>query len=92
MFDTASMWRPLNEEMPASVPQRPMGEIPVIVRLVWPDGEEWRPAFANRWTATHVLVRWHDDQGDPDRHRYSLAWLRAEDVSRSIRSEGNYAK
>jgi hypothetical protein len=65
-----------------------MGEIPVIVRLVWPDGEEWRPGFANRWTASHVLVRWHDKGGEGDRHQYSLAWLRAEDVSRSIRSEG----
>jgi hypothetical protein len=83
------MRRPLNEEIPASVPQRPMGEIPVIVRLVWHDGEEWRPAFANRWTATHVLVRWHDDGDEGDRHQCSLAWLRAEDVSRSIRTEGN---
>jgi len=45
LFDTESMRRPLNEEIPASVPQRPMGEIPVIVRLVWPDGEEWRPGI-----------------------------------------------
>jgi hypothetical protein len=88
VFDTWSVQRPLTEEMPASVPQRPMGEIPVIVRLVWPDGEECRPAFANRWTATHVLVRWHDEQ-ERNRHQYSLVWLRAEDVSRSIRPEGN---
>lgn len=83
------MRRPLNEEMPTRVPQRPMGEIPVIVRLVWPDGVEWRPAFANRWTATHVLVRWRDEVDERDRRQYTLAWLRAEDVSRSIRSEGN---
>ena len=58
-----------------------MGSIPVMVRLVRPDGEEWWPGTANRWTDTHVLVHWvEDDQAQA--HRYELAWLRAEDVRR----------
>jgi hypothetical protein len=39
-------------KMPDRVPRRPLGEIPVIARLVWPAGEEWRPVLANRWTRT----------------------------------------
>lgn len=62
-----------------------MGNIPVIARLVWPDAEEWRPATANRWTKTHVLVTWAED-GQP---RERLVWLRAEDVTRVIRRPRN---
>ena len=46
----------LNLDQPPSIPQRPMGSIPVVIRLVRPDGEEWWPGTANRWTDTHVLV------------------------------------
>lgn len=39
-----------------------MGDVPVIVRVVWSDGaEEWRPARAVRWTRTHVMVGWRAD-------------------------------
>ena len=48
----------LNVDQPPNIPQRPMGSIPVVVRLVRPDGEEWWPGTANRWTDTHVLVHW----------------------------------
>ena len=75
------MDRPLNWEMPDRVPNRPMGDIPVIARLVGPDGEEYRPVRANRWTRTHVLVTWVEDGP----HRDRGAWLRAEDVSRVLR-------
>jgi len=73
--------RPLNYEMPEHVPGRPMGEIPVIARFVWPEGEDWRPVLANRWTKTHVLVTWIVDGP----HRDQAAWLRAEDVTRVLR-------
>jgi hypothetical protein len=46
----------LNVEQPSNIPQRPMGSIPVVVRLVRPDGEESWPGTANRWTDAHVLV------------------------------------
>lgn len=40
-----------------------MGDVPVIVRVVWSDGtEEWRPARAVRWTRTHVMVGWRADE------------------------------
>ena len=39
-----------------------MGSIPVVIRLVRPDGEEWWPGTANRWTDTHVLVHWVEDE------------------------------
>lgn len=72
-----------NRDQPTSVPVRPMGEVPVIVRVLWADGgEEWRPARANRWTGTHVLVCWRDDVADPTSERYE--WLRACDVMRSV--------
>jgi hypothetical protein len=41
-----------------------------------PDGEEWCPATANRWTGTHVLVHWVED-GDEQEAKISR-----EDVSR----------
>ena len=50
-----------NVEQPPSIPQRPMGSIPVVIRLVRPDGEEWWPGTANRWTDTHVLVHWVEE-------------------------------
>lgn len=83
MFDTYWMDRPLNYEMPDRVPTRRMGEIPVIARFVWPDGEEWRPVTANRWTRTHVLVTWIAEGP----HRDQAAWLRVEDVTRVLRSD-----
>ncbi len=66
-----------------------MGRIPVVVRLVRPDGEEWWPATANRWT--HVLVHWVEDGQAQDR-RYELAWLRAEDVRRFLRLDATDVK
>ena len=72
-----------NREQPAQVPVRPMGEVPVIVRVAWQDGtDEWRAAKANRWTPTHVFVSWRDDPRDPATERYE--WLRAQDVMRSV--------
>jgi hypothetical protein len=53
----------------------------MIARLGWSDGEEWRPATANRWTNSHALVTWVED-GQP---RERLVWLRADDVTRAIR-------
>jgi hypothetical protein len=75
----------LNVEQPPSIPQRPMGSVPVVVRLVRPDGEEWWPATANRWTDTHVLVHRVEDAQAQD-HHYELAWLRAEDVRRFLKT------
>jgi hypothetical protein len=75
------MNRPLNREMPDRVPRRPMGEIPVIARLVWPDGEEYRAVLANRWTRAHVMVTWVEDGPYRDRS----VWLRAQDVTRVLR-------
>ena len=57
-----------------------------MVRLVRPDGEEWWPATANRWTDTHVLVQWVEDEQQAQDHRYELAWLRAEDVRRFLKT------
>ena len=72
-----------NRDLPAQVPVRPQGNVPVIVRVVWSDGaEEWRPARAVRWTATHVMVAWRDDEADPRSERHE--WLRAADVARSV--------
>ena len=57
-----------------------MGSIPVVI------GEEWWPGTANRWTDTHVLVHWAEDDGQAEAHRYELAWLRAEDVRRFLKT------
>ena len=63
LFDTGRVARPvLNGDKPPNIPQRPMGSIPVVIRLVRPDGEEWWPGIANRWTDTHVLVHWIEDE------------------------------
>lgn len=87
MFDTGRVARPvLNAEQPPEIPRRQMGRVPVVARLVRPDGAEWWPATANRWTSTHVLVHWLEDGDDPSRH-YELAWLRAEDVRRFLTAE-----
>jgi hypothetical protein len=77
------MDRPLNYEMPDHVPNRPMGEIPVIARFVRSEGEEWRPVLANRWTRTHVLVTWIEDGP----YRDQACWLRAEDVRRVLKPD-----
>jgi hypothetical protein len=52
--------------------QRSHGQVngataPVRLR---PDGEEWWPATANRWTGTHVLVHWVED-GDEQEAKIS---------------------
>lgn len=86
VFDNGHMEpsRPLNSEKPPDVPLRPgpVGHL-VIARLVWPDGEEFVPAVANRWTRTHVLVVQYVHDGA--RRREVLTWLRAGDVRRSLR-------
>lgn len=72
-----------NRDLPTSVPVRPQGNVPVIVRVVWSDGmEEWRPARAVRWTSTHVMVAWRDDEANPRSERHE--WLKAGDVARSV--------
>ncbi len=73
-----------NHEMPPQgVPVRPQGSIPVVARFVWSDGaEDWRPARAIRWTASHVMIVWLLDGADPRSER--TAWLRAGDVARSV--------
>jgi len=72
-----------NRDRPKSVPVRPMGEIPVIVRVSWVGGgEEWRAAKAVRWTSTHVMVMWRDDPKVSTSERYE--WLRAMDVVRTV--------
>jgi hypothetical protein len=43
-----------NVGQPPNIPQRPMGSIPLVIRLVRPDGEEWWPATANRWTDLQI--------------------------------------
>jgi hypothetical protein len=75
-----------NVEQPPNIPQRPMGSIPVVIRLVRPDGEEWWPGTPNRWTDTHVLVHWVEDDEQAQDHHYELAWLRAEDVRRFLKT------
>lgn len=77
----------INSERPERVPTRPMGDPPVLARLVLEGGgERWQVARANRWTATHVLVTWQNDPSDP--HSSQLCWLRADDVVRSLSGEG----
>ena len=41
---------------------------------------------ANRWTDTHVLVHWVEDDGQVQDHLYELAWLRAEHVRRILKT------
>jgi hypothetical protein len=73
--------RPLNAEKPGRVPVGRMGDIPVIARFVFEDGEEWRPVSANRWTSTHVMVTWVEEGPNRDQ----AVWLRAGDVVRVLR-------
>lgn len=74
----------LNEEMPDSFPQRNLGEIPVIVRLINTElGEHYRPAEACRWTSTHVMVALLDVDSAGKKQR-GLAWLQAGDVYRIL--------
>lgn len=74
----------MNAEDPGKgTPLRPMGSIPVLVRLVAADGtERWIPAKANRWTSAHVLVTWLEDPrktGQEDQ-----CWLPVRDVTRAV--------
>jgi hypothetical protein len=57
MCSTLGGWRGrvLNLEQPPNIPQRPMGSIPVVIRLVRPDGEEWWPGTANRERAPFAV-------------------------------------
>ncbi|PSL08162.1 hypothetical protein CLV30_101129 [Haloactinopolyspora alba] len=74
-----------NEEMPDRIPKQNQGRIPVIARLVDDEnGVHYRPAEARRWTSTHVMVDVHHT-GALGRDR--LAWLRAQDVHRILRTE-----
>ena len=73
-----------NSVKPDAVPPGGMGAIPVIARLVCPDGsEEWWPARAVRWTATSVLIGFEAEPGDHRSLRY--LWLSVDDVARVIR-------
>lgn len=73
-----------NSVKPDAVPTGRMGAIPVIARLVCPDGsEEWWPARAVRWTATSVLIGFETEPGDHRSLRY--LWLAVDDVARVIR-------
>lgn len=73
----------VNEQKPERFPTRPMGNIPVLARLVLEGGtERWQVALANRWTARHVLVVWQSDPSDP--HSSQLCWLKSDDVVRSL--------
>lgn len=81
-----------NADRPAHVPVKPMGNVPVIVHVVWSDGtEEWRPARAVRWTPSHVMVCWEEEQAargtaaQAQRRDERWEWLRAQDVMRSVR-------
>jgi len=75
--------RPVNADDPGKGPLRPMGSIPVLVRLVDADGtERWIPARANRWTRTHVLVTWLEDPAKTGQE--SGCWLAARDVTRQL--------
>lgn len=75
----------VNREQPARAPVAPMGDVPVIVHLVWSDGdEEWRPARAVRWTRTHVMVGWRPDGPGSAPTTEQWVWVRAGDVMRSV--------
>jgi hypothetical protein len=76
-----------NEEIPDNLPHANQGAIPVVVRLVDDEhGEHYRPAEARRWNRTHVMVALRDVHPDTGRRGDTLAWLRAEDVYRVLRT------
>lgn len=84
--DAGSTWsvtRPRNYEMPAHVPLKPQGDVPVIVHVVWDDREELLPGRAVRWTDSHVMVSLVDPDG-PRGGRENYVWLRAADVFRTL--------
>lgn len=86
MRDGGEWWpadRPLNHSMPKSVPVRPQGNIPVIVRLAWPAGDELIPGRAIRWTDDHVMVM-VKPVGAPSGTDELVVWLEARDVYTSI--------
>jgi len=65
---------------PRRVPTRP--RIPVTVRLVWSDKEEWVHGHATRWSGRHVFVAvWHDRV-----RPVHGVWVDAADVRRSARA------
>jgi hypothetical protein len=83
MFECVELGsRVLNMEIPDGIPLRPMGRIPVIVRLVVREGVELRPGTAIRWTRTHVMVCVEDHSARRIRAEY--LWLRAVDVVRML--------
>jgi hypothetical protein len=73
---------PANHQPPAVPPGAAMGAHPVIIRLQWPDGDEWRPAMADRWTTSEARVSWRGDDGT-ERH----CWLPVADVARVLRQD-----
>ncbi|WP_198285553.1 hypothetical protein [Cellulosimicrobium cellulans] len=84
--DADSTWsvkKPRNEEMPAHVPLRPQGDVPVIAHLVWEDREELLPGRAVRWTQSHVMVALIEPGATPG-SRENHVWLRASDVFRTL--------
>ena len=72
-------------DQPPGIPQRPMGGV-----RSWPGSSDptVRSGGRPRRTGgadTHVLVHWvEDDQAQA--HHYGLAWLRAEDVRRFLKT------
>ncbi|WP_419707949.1 hypothetical protein [Promicromonospora sp. NFX87] len=85
----ASRWpasKPLNERQPRSVPIKPQGDVPVIVRLVWHEYEELLPARVIRWTgeslddAAMAVVRPPRGPGIAE----LICWLAIRDVSTTI--------
>jgi len=73
----------VNGDQPARVPVLRMGNVAVIVHVVWSDGAgEWQPVRAIRWTSMHVMVGWREDTGGRPGDRWE--WLRAQDAMRSV--------
>ena len=85
--DAGSAWsatRPRTYEMPAHVPPKPQGDVPVIAHVVWDDREELLPGRAVRWTDSHVMVSLVDPDGSGAGGRENYVWLRAADVFRTL--------
>lgn len=86
MRDGGEWWpadKPVNQSMPKSVPVRPQGNVPVIVRLAWPAGDELIPGRAIRWTGDHVMVMVRP-VGAPSGTDELVVWLETRDVYTSI--------